>query len=284
MAIRYDVPEVLRLLGPIERDHASDLAAGSTALFAADAILRGPQQSHDRIARYFDCDLGPEGEDCSGMATMRRLAEEVDPHLPSACVISAPHTHWKPDDFIVDQFCADGDHHHVGPSLTLPTEIVWPLVPISFVFDSEGPVAYEWADQTALDPDGDLERLWNALDQFGHRLLPEIADVPYPIGLSTRHRFKGLWESLGQATIERPVGEVESFAIVRRKADDPSPAEESIQVGWSLFSKADLTTDQLRLIALVEELAAGAGPLSVDETLALVASSLRQGLEHATST
>lgn len=284
MPIHYDVPEVCRLLGPVGQDDARNLAVGSTALFAADAILRGPQQSHDRIARFFGCELGPEGEHCGGIQLFRRWADQVDPHLPSALVVAAPHTHWRPDDFIVDQFCSDGDHHHVGPSQTLPTPIRWPVIPISFVFDVEGPIAYEWADQTAFNPESDLPRLWNGLQEMADFLRPALTEGPYPLGLSTRHRFKGLWESLGQATIERPVGDADSFAVVRRKADDPAPTEESIQVGWSLFSEAELTCEQLRLIAMLEELATGATSLSVDETLTLVAARLREGLDHAAST
>lgn len=116
-------------------------------LIAGDYVARHPLIARQRISERYSCVLAKNGCNIEGIADLREMIRKRDSNLKfaRALFISAPHTHWE-DEKIVESFDAAENLILNGPVPS--TDHCGELRPVSFVFSADGPIPYEWADQS----------------------------------------------------------------------------------------------------------------------------------------
>lgn len=247
------------------------LIAQTEHLLTSGLVTRGPKEANQKVRDRFSCSLEPDGNDCVGIRSMREVIYRIDPHLACALSVIAPHTHWNPGDFIVEQFDAQSDTYLIGPSKCLPRPLQYPLFPISFVLTSEGPIAFEWADSsTDLGSADQLGRLWSGIDALTSAVLETAADEgAWPLGVTVQHRFKNLWELPAMGTMEAPSRLDPAYAEVRRSASSTTPSDKDVvQVGWSAYMPEEFTEVERVALARLDAALADMGEERASKFLA----------------
>jgi hypothetical protein len=240
------------LLQLVQQPQARSLVQQTAWLVDDGFVSTGPEAAAQRIREQFGCGLLPDGTDCAGIVGLRQLIAKVDPHLACAVTIVAPHTHWSPGDFIAEQYDGTRDLYLIGPNSVLPTPPAYPLAPISFVFHRGRPYAYEWGDQSSMSAaQNDLNRFWSDLTRLGEAVWEEFG-AGFPLGVSSHHRFKELWEVPEVGTLEAPAPENPLYATITRAAKNPADGDNIVQVGWSAFVPEEYTPREAEAIAKLE--------------------------------
>jgi len=274
---RHSLPVALSHLGRLNEETRQQLIKGIRRLVALGRIPPTPQLARQLIETRFECELNSTGLGCEGIEGLRVLIAETDEDLSRALTITAPHTHWSAGDFVVEQYPYE-DEYHIGPSRALPHVVRWPITPISFIFAPDGPIAYEWADQSVGLDDPGLPGFWDHLRTLNEatcsRWGPDM-----PLGVSVNHRFKDLWSSPRSPTSEEPAETTDGdFSIVRRAAPASPPTAGSVQVGWDARSREPVSPEEYDLIRRLEEIAEQIAPSQSEELLSALHARLREHL------
>ena len=126
---------------------ASELIETIQQLIERDFVSCSAETARDRICSIDQVDVTYLGNNSQTIALIRNTINELstnDLDYANALSICAPHTHWS-DRLIVESYDAERDVYLNGPK---EKEIASQLRPISFVFDLNGPIGYEWADDS----------------------------------------------------------------------------------------------------------------------------------------
>lgn len=247
-------------IGRCDRLDRDSLSAATRLLVDDGYVATGPEEAFQSIENTFSAAPSGDGRNCPGITILRKLVAEVDPGLASAVMITAPHTHWKSGDYILEQFDTGSDRYLIGPSGTLPQSPIPPFAPLSFVFHVEGPMPYEWADGSCdFVRDAGLGRLLNGLETLNRKVIERFR-LPFPLGISVNHRFKALWDMPRAGTHEQPASEDHRYAAVCRVTEPAQLDPIAVQVGWSAFLVEEYTEREHELLRQLDAAVEGKSP------------------------
>lgn len=154
-------------------------------LLARGYIAPSPSEALDRIRQRFSCELTVRGSECAGIATLRRLiaSMDADGRYARALLITAPHTHWG-EQAIVESFDAGRRMYLIGAQSAAP------VAPYSFVFSVNGPIPYEWTDDSVPLNHTECEEVRRFIHRLNALIAAEFPQLPIPLGVTIDHRFK----------------------------------------------------------------------------------------------
>ena len=181
-------------------------------LLERNYIAPSPSLALERIRRRYGCALTVRGDDCAGIAALRRLIASMDggERYGKCLLITAPHTHWGEEE-IVESFDADRRTYLIGSQ---PEACA--VTPYSFVFSAHGAIPYEWADASVPLDRAELASAWELIGRLNALVADELSDLPIPLGVTIDHRFK---QSIFDAQIftfaETPAPDARGLAVVR---------------------------------------------------------------------
>lgn len=205
-------------------------------LLANGYIAPHPVTACERIAERYSCALSSSGRECEGIRFLRDSVAALDSQMQFAkCLwICASHTHWGAE-AIIETFDRDRALFLHGPAASAET-----LRPISFVFTPEGPVPFEWMDESVVVSAAELEEVYRFIWQLNAVVLRSGAQLPIPLGISIDHRFKeSLFDNQLFGYAEGYHGEHDGRAVVRPVLQPvvrpQDPEADLIQVTWSAF-------------------------------------------------
>lgn len=147
-----------------------------------------------------------------------------------AIMICAPHTHWDSLDPIIVSY--DGTRYAIGPQKPKPKNV---YTPISFVFSPEGPLPFEWADETVALSESDVKKCHSIITKLNRK----FQSKQWPLAVALNFRFKSLFSQARFASIENPSetilpGYAEASTIERYTPRGPDANSE--QVAWHAYS------------------------------------------------
>jgi hypothetical protein len=225
----------------------------TSTLLAEGFLAPHPEVACDRISERFGCTLTATGNECAGIGSIRRLIAEHDRETRFArcLLLTAAHTHWG-DKMIVESFDATRNVFLAGP-----VREVGSVYPISFVFSLEGPIPYEWADDTVPVDADDLQAVHEFIVKLNSKVVAHFSPLPIPLGVMIDHRFKtSMWDEQLFSFAEGPHNEEDGRAVIRPVFESALFGEtrypDQIQVAWSALpvvvepSLADLEQTALR--------------------------------------
>lgn len=257
----------------IDADRAPDFPAlDMPALLAGNYVAPLPSIALERIRETFSCALTVRGSDCGGITTLRRLiaSMDADRRFARALLISAPHTHWDAET-IVESFEPGRNAYLIGPHAARVR-----LAPYSFVFSPDGPVPYEWADESVPLDREELAEAWDFIRRLNGLATREFAGrLPIPLGVTIDHRFKkSIWDEQIFSFAETP-SEEKGRSVVRAMVESairPNPVYPGkLQAAWfsALDSDAGEALDDAEsgVLLKLEKILADQGP---DEALRFV--------------
>jgi hypothetical protein len=223
-------------------------------LLARGYVAPSPSQALERIRQRFSCELTVRGSECAGIATLRRLITSMDAQgrYARSLLITAPHTHWG-DQAIVESFDAHRRMYLIG------TQSAVPVAPYSFVFSANGPIPYEWADDSVPLDRAELEEARTFIGRLNGLVAAEFPELPIPLGVTIDHRFKkSIFERQIFSFVETPPAEKNGPSIVRAMVESVVEANPlypgALQAAW--FSapdeqRSDTDLDERERAALV---------------------------------
>lgn len=242
------------------KDIASFSKASMSSLLAERYLAPGPMIARDRIRERWRCDLSHTGTECIGISTIRDLVSTIDESakFARAILIAAPHTHWG-NVTIVESYDPCNEVYMIGPS-----DAFGELRPFSFVFSADGPIPFEFADESVNISTEDLEELYGLISELNLLIVREFGDgLPIPLGVTINHRFKEtVWGEQLFTSVEGPQDTGDGRAIVEPMVESivhPNPeSPDRVQVAWpSLPSSAlldpDLSNEEAAVLLKLEE-------------------------------
>jgi hypothetical protein len=247
------------------RDLARLFATGHGDRIAAQ-IAPSPEAAIERIEAASGAPLTEDGRGNAAIAELRAAVDAASTGvaLANGLVISAPHTHWSLALPILIAF--DGMAYRVAPAHPVADAR---YRPVSFVFADDGPLAYEWIDDSVVADDTDLAHVWAGIIAVNAR----VASANLPFGLSVNWRFKAILEPPSVATAE--LGSTTAATIVPEAALLPDPSRALAQVTWHAFTDVPRgwTVEQQALAEALRHLRTQPGGDGVFERLLQRASS-----------
>lgn len=198
-------------------------------------VASSPGRALAKIREMYGKEPAANGNDNPGIVLIRNcFAAAVAPENDqlNAFLITAPHTHWDRDKPVIISRSEHG--YVVGPQ---PIDVSKYYTPVSFVFEADGPVPYEWADDSIRFQPNDLNRTAAILNNVG--MQEGVAELPF--GLSLRFWFKNLFAPPSEATIEYTEDESvsELAQVYELKAFQKTRTERDYaQVGWHPYAPA----------------------------------------------
>jgi hypothetical protein len=242
------MPHSIPSAGPVSgRTLRGAVADGYLQQLFPGLVADDPTAAKVRIAQHFGCFPSADGTNIEGIVAIRDklFALTEDTRYPHALMIAAPHTHWSFDTPIVIRM--SGDDYAIGPCSPRPTER---YVPVSFVFSADGPLAFEWVDESIpLDQD-EISDICDVI----RRLNVEVHAYNWPLGISLNFRFKPLFSDRIVATVEFPIDDYNDdvpalIVPIERYPGPPIPPGEA-QVAWHAYSDFayGLDDDGVRLL------------------------------------
>jgi hypothetical protein len=139
------------------------------------------------------------------------------------------------------------------------------LYPFSFVFSADGPIPYEWADETVPVTKTDLDEIYAFINQLNAAVVKNVSRVlPIPLGIAINHRFKrSVWDEQVFSFAEGPHDEENGRAVIRPVVESVVERESrypnQVQVAWSAFPndsfiRPDLTVEEAAVYRRLEDL------------------------------
>ena len=244
-------------------------------LVARGLVAPLPEVARQRIVDRYNCNLTLSGTEIPAVSLLRDLIQSLDTDLrfARALSLSAPHTHWS-GEMIVESL----DHEN-GFLLNGPTGDSSPGIdfkPISFVFTSDGPIPYEWADGTILIPEQDLAEVCSFIVRVNQELLRNSA-LPLPVGIMIDHRFKkSIWDdqlfTFAEGEHDEYGGRAKVHPVFESVVHDNPPFPNTIQVAWSAFPTdsffdPELTSEETKALTELESMVKDS---STDDAIELV--------------
>jgi hypothetical protein len=161
--------------------------------------------------------------------------------------IMAPHTHW--DTLQPTIYNYQNDKYIIGPHKVLDQQL---YTPVSFVFSIDGPIPYEWTDQSVLIE----KRDWNICYDLIYQVNDELKLYNIPLGLTIDFRFKNSLFEIGDSSLEVPIEELnnEFYGFSRIESGHPILKKNNQmtteQVSWHALSDLiyDFTSEELLLL------------------------------------
>ena len=208
-----------------------------------------PVSAIERIVSTFGVRPSRLGTNVPGITAIREAIWAVthDAVIANGLVIIAPHTHWSSNLPIV--ISANGQGYRIGPTTPLDEGR---YTPVSFVFSLQGPLPYEWADDSIAFGQADLERMWRAIGD----ICEALASHDWPLGLSLNFRSKNLFGEEPVATLEYPENADvtnEGPALISRVDEAIRSHDDSSfdQVAWHGYSDSaySLEADEREVLA-----------------------------------
>jgi hypothetical protein len=195
-------------------------------------VAESPDAALARVERRFGSYPSRDGNNVEGFVHIRDALYEVAPdaRFAHATVIVTPHTHWSGRRPIVMR--RHGEDYIVGPC---DVRLADRYTPISFVFTSDGPLAFEWADGSISFEAAEIAEVYRVVDALSRR----VAAEGYPLGLALNFRFKPLFSAVTIATVEFPLaGDPDESALIVpvERYEGPADASDIAQVAWHAYS------------------------------------------------
>jgi hypothetical protein len=133
-------------------------------------------------------------------------------------------------------------------------------VPVSFVFSAEGPLAFEWADESTGLEEAEISDVCEVIRRLNER----VHSHHWPLGMSLNFRFKALFSDRKIATVEFPIDDYDDdvpalVVPIERYQGTPLALGEA-QVAWHAHSDFayGLDEDGVRLLREMRKLVATA--------------------------
>ena len=228
------------------------------ALLAGNYVAPRPTIAVERIRETFSCALTVRGSDCSGIIALRQLIASLDTdrRFARALLISAPHTHWG-GATIVESFESSRNAYLIGTQAVKTR-----LAPYSFVFSSEGPIPYEWADTSVPLDRAELVEVWDFIWRLNELVAREFSGrLPMPLGVAIDHRFKkSIWDEQIFSFAETPSEDEKGRSVVRAMVESairPNPAYPGkLQAAWfsAPDSEPDLNDSEVGVLLKLEKI------------------------------
>jgi len=192
-------------------------------------VADNPESALQRIEERFGRRASADGRNVDGIVFIRDALFEINHRAASAVVIVASHTHWFFDKPIVIR---KTDLDYIA-NIQDPADTSY-YVPVSFVFSPEGPLAYEWVDESVELDDRELAEIFDAIAALNNR----VAAFDWPLGIALNYRYKPLFSEKIVATVEYQISDDDEAAAIvpidRYLAGPDAAATE--QVGWHAYS------------------------------------------------
>lgn len=225
----------------------SDLFSRGYGELLASHVARTPAMARKRIHQRWGSDLTLSGAHVPGISLVRQAirATSPDPRVPHGLAITAPHTHW--DDGLPILISFNGSAYLLGERVPEPEAR---YNPVSFTFSRDGPIPYEWIDQSVQVDQYELETLWDVVAAVNHA----VADEELPLGLALNFRFKQLLDQAEIPTAEfqgtGPAAGTSLCVIYRYDDVDPRSTGDLEQVSWHAFPGPTFDSEaQINLLA-----------------------------------
>jgi hypothetical protein len=215
---------------------------------AVDAIKRQYGEVPDRL-----------GSNCDGLSKLRQAiidtaGEAHADRIANGLILVASHTHWEPAP-IFYSFNQVTQRYCVGPQVGRG-----PFIATSFVFSSDGPVPYEWADASCGINTCDVEQAHDFVEHLNsHVVNQNWYEEPLLFGVSINHRFKDIFSLATCSTHESPdacdwdipqalayISRSTTTNDLKRSVDD--------QVGWTAHFPPILDAEEMKQMERLEVL------------------------------
>lgn len=202
----------------------------------------GPTEARNKIELHYKCILTLNGNSCTGIENIRNIInnnQEIK-RLNKCIFVTAPHTHWGPD-AIIESFDANRNVYIAGPIASQDR-----LRPFSFIFSKEGPIPYEWLDQSVPISDNELNQAYILIHSLNAIIASSMdINLPIPLGISIDHRFKAsIWDEQVLSFSEGPSDEENNRALINpviiSVISNNEIFKDQVQVAWSTFSHEEL--------------------------------------------
>ncbi|OJW77925.1 MAG: hypothetical protein BGO69_10775 [Bacteroidetes bacterium 46-16] len=192
-----------------------------------------PSLAVERIARFYGVKPSVSGDNVSDMITIREKLVEIasDASILYAFALTAPHTHWPVGKPVIYSFISNKDCYHIG-HLTIKEDCFY--TPTSFVFSEDGPIPYEWADETIVIDKHELQQCYEIVHAINSNLL--IKELP--IGIAIDFRFRNSLKKWPQRSLEFPSSNPSHSVIQRGLVENNVNLNTSMeQVSWHALSE-----------------------------------------------
>jgi hypothetical protein len=221
-------------------------------------VANNPSAAKARIEQHFGCYPGLDGTNIDGIVAIRDtlFALTGDTRYAHALMIAAPHTHWSFDTPIVVR--KSGDDYAIGPCSPRSTER---YAPVSFVFSADGPLAFEWVDES-IGLEEEISDIYDVIRRLNGRL----HSYNWPLGISLNFRFKALFSDQEIATVEFPIDDydddVPALVVPIERYHGTRLADGEAQVAWHAYSDFayGLDDDGVRLLREMRKCCQPAAP------------------------
>lgn len=205
-----------------------------------------------RLREFYGALPDGDGHNISGITYLRRLLwiKTAARHHLAAFSIVAPHTHWDKVRPIV--ISSDGNRYSSSARDLDPHKTYFP---VSFVFSDEGPLPYEWADDSVSVDSAALKTCFAIIKKVNRA----IHSQNLPLGISLNFRFKELMEERILPTIEysdpgRPDSAAAAILPMHAFLTEYGGGDH-VQVGWHAYHDAayQLTAKETNAVRLIRE-------------------------------
>ena len=191
---------------------------GDKVAYEADSSLAA-------ISKCFRCNTRQDGANNYGISILRdEIAKlgNADSDAYSLMIV-APHTHWRKPESIVYRFDAEHQRYLIQNQTLRKAE---GYLPVSFVFSDDGPLPYEWTDNSIFIDRNEYDRAYRLISELNSI----VASFNWPLGISIDFRFKKSLFSKNLASIETD-SEFEDVLQIRLR-NETSGGDGFVQVSW----------------------------------------------------
>jgi hypothetical protein len=124
-------------------------------------------------------------------------------------MITAPHTHWG-NSPVIESWCSERYAFQIGAQRGQPKL----LTPYSFVFSPQGPLAHEWADESVVISNEDLDIILPRIQQINEAVVQHFGTDAIPYGIAINHRFKKIFRPPLFSASEFQCEEFENMSLI----------------------------------------------------------------------
>jgi len=235
------------LCQPILGEKLLELYPGYLKNVFPNYVSDTPKIAIKKITDYFNVTPSINGNNVSGIVDIRdrlfKLSEKKE--FVNAFAIVASHTHWVDRKPIIYHYLKSKNCYIIG---THPINPDSTYHPVSFAFNSNFPLAFEWCEGLSL-----IEDEYKIAFDLVNNLNDEIQNKNYPIGISIDFRFKKSLFEKPIASVELPIDETGhdffgySKIVSLEYFESTRKGEGTEQVAWHPFSDLILGLNQAEM-------------------------------------